>query len=51
MSKHEVNKCLRAKGLYKASATYKGKTERNILVGYSLTKKDIEPPTDDSMPF
>lgn len=51
MQKHEVNKCLRAKGIYKASGTYNGKTERNILVGYSLTKKDTEPPTDDSMPF
>ena len=52
MPKHKVNQCMRAKGIFKASGTYNHKTERNLLVGYSLTKKEAQTSVKDAeLPF
>lgn len=51
MPKHQVNKCMRAKGLFKNSGTYQGKTERNILMGYRLKTEKDTAPTQAQCPF
>lgn len=52
MTRDRVNTLLRRKGLYKATATIKNKTVRNILSGYRLkTKEDIAPPVTVQCPL
>lgn len=48
-NKHEIIRHMRSKGIFKSSGTINGKTHRNILLGYKLSKEYADS-TENSTP-